>query len=36
VCDSSSTQRALDWAPSVTFSQGVKRTVDWYREAGWL
>jgi nucleoside-diphosphate-sugar epimerase len=36
VCDSSSTQRALDWAPSVTFSQGVQRTVDWYREAGWL
>jgi nucleoside-diphosphate-sugar epimerase len=36
VCDSSNTQRALDWAPSVTFSQGVKRTVDWYREAGWL
>ncbi|HEY4107200.1 MAG TPA: NAD(P)-dependent oxidoreductase [Polyangiaceae bacterium] len=36
VCDSSNTQRALDWTPSVTFSQGVKRTVDWYRQAGWL
>jgi nucleoside-diphosphate-sugar epimerase len=36
VCDSSNTQTALDWAPSVTFSQGVQRTVDWYREAGWL
>jgi nucleoside-diphosphate-sugar epimerase len=36
VCDSSSTQRELGWAPSVTFSQGVQRTVDWYREAGWL
>jgi nucleoside-diphosphate-sugar epimerase len=36
VCDSSSTQRELGWAPSMTFSQGVQRTVDWYREAGWL
>lgn len=36
VCDSSKTQRELGWAPSMTFSQGVKHTVDWYREAGWL
>ena len=36
VCDSASAQRELGWAPSVTFSQGVQRTVDWYREAGWL
>lgn len=36
VCDSSSTQRALDWTPSVSFSQGVKNTVDWYKQAGWL
>ena len=36
VCDSSKTQRELGWTPSVTFSEGVKRTVDWYREAGWL
>jgi nucleoside-diphosphate-sugar epimerase len=36
VCDSSNTQQALGWAPSVTFSDGVKRTVDWYRSAGWL
>jgi nucleoside-diphosphate-sugar epimerase len=36
VCDSSRAQKELGWAPSMTFSQGVKRTVDWYREAGWL
>jgi nucleoside-diphosphate-sugar epimerase len=36
VCDSTRTQAALGWAPSMTFSEGVKHTVDWYREAGWL
>jgi len=36
VCDGSKAQTELGLAPSVTFSQGVKQTVDWYRTAGWL
>ena len=36
VCDGSKAQRELGFTPSVTFSQGVKQTVDWYRTAGWL
>ena len=36
VCDGSKAQSELGFKPSVTFSQGVKQTVDWYRNAGWL
>lgn len=36
VCDGSKAQSGLGFTPSVTFSQGVKQTVDWYRQAGWL
>jgi nucleoside-diphosphate-sugar epimerase len=36
VIDGSKAQRELGFTPSVTFSQGVKQTVDWYRQAGWL
>ena len=36
VCDGSKAQTDLGFTPSVTFSQGVKKTVDWYRAAGWL
>ncbi len=29
--------RALGWAPQVTFSEGLARTVEWYRDhLGWL
>jgi dTDP-glucose 4,6-dehydratase len=30
--DSSKIQRELGWRPSVTFEQGLERTVRWYRE----
>ncbi|MEP7051629.1 MAG: NAD(P)-dependent oxidoreductase [Pseudomonadota bacterium] len=36
VCDGSKACADLGWAPTVSFSQGVKQTVDWYRNAGWL
>jgi len=36
VCDGESARRDLNWSPNVSFSQGVKQTVDWYRSAGWL
>ena len=30
--DSSKTMTQLDWAPSVTFEQGIEKTIDWYIE----
>jgi dTDP-glucose 4,6-dehydratase len=30
--DSSRIEEELDWKPSVTFEQGLSRTVDWYLE----
>lgn len=26
----------LRWRPAVGFAEGVRRTLDWYRAAGWL
>jgi dTDP-glucose 4,6-dehydratase len=35
--DSSKLQKELGWKPSVTFEEGLSRTVDWYLEnQGWL
>jgi dTDP-glucose 4,6-dehydratase len=28
--DASKARRDLDWQPSVTFEEGIERTVDWY------
>jgi nucleoside-diphosphate-sugar epimerase len=36
VCDSAHTRSSLGWEPQVPFSLGVQRTVDWYKQAGWL
>jgi nucleoside-diphosphate-sugar epimerase len=36
VCSSESTRRELAWEPRVTWSDGVRRAVNWYRENGWL
>ncbi len=35
--DSSKTMRELGWKPSVTFEQGIVKTIDWYRtNTAWL
>jgi dTDP-glucose 4,6-dehydratase len=35
--DASKIQRELGWAPSVTFEQGLEKTVDWYlANQAWL
>lgn len=36
VCDGTLAQSLLDWQPKVQFSEGVRLTADWYRQAGWL
>ena len=28
--DSSKLQKELGWVPSITFEQGLEKTVDWY------
>jgi dTDP-glucose 4,6-dehydratase len=32
---SSDRLRALGWSPAVAFSEGIERTVSWYRENEW-
>ncbi len=35
--DSSKIQRELGWAPKVSFEEGIRRTIDWYKSnTGWL
>lgn len=36
VCDGSETRRALGWEPQVPFAEGIRRTAEWYKQAGWL
>jgi len=36
VCESAKTRQDLEWAPEVTFDEGVRRTARWYQENGWL
>lgn len=33
--DASKARRELDWAPSVTFEEGLARTVRWYLDNEW-
>jgi dTDP-glucose 4,6-dehydratase len=33
--DATKVERELGWAPSVTFEEGIARTVDWYLQNGW-
>ena len=35
--DASRIKRELGWSPSVTFQEGIKKTLDWYEknEAWW-
>jgi len=35
--DASKLQRELGWVPSVTFEEGLEKTVDWYLDnQAWL
>ena len=35
--DASKINRELGWSPSVTFEEGLSKTIDWYLEnSGWM
>jgi nucleoside-diphosphate-sugar epimerase len=36
VCESTKTRADLRWNPEVSFTEGLRRTAQWYRENGWL
>jgi nucleoside-diphosphate-sugar epimerase len=36
VCEGSGARKELGWEPRTNWSEGVAKTVQWYREAGWL
>jgi nucleoside-diphosphate-sugar epimerase len=36
VCSSEATRKELGWEPKVSWSEGVPRAVEWYRQNGWL
>lgn len=36
VCDSSEARSELGWTPEVSWAEGTRRAVAWYREHGWL
>jgi nucleoside-diphosphate-sugar epimerase len=35
-CDPSSAEQALGWRTEVPLTEGLRRTAQWYRQAGWL
>jgi nucleoside-diphosphate-sugar epimerase len=36
ICESTDTKQDLDWQPKVDWSEGVRLTLRWYRDAHWL
>ncbi|GBD43537.1 3 beta-hydroxysteroid dehydrogenase/Delta 5--_4-isomerase [bacterium HR40] len=36
VCRERAGPASLAWRPAVGFAEGVRRTLDWYRAAGWV
>jgi len=36
ICDSSASQKILEWRPQIKLAQGIQSTAQWYLEHGWL
>jgi dihydroflavonol-4-reductase len=36
VCDPGRARRELGFCASTGLEEGLRRTLDWYKEAGWL
>jgi len=35
-CDISKAKKELDFHPKISLEEGIKRTIDWYRDNNWL
>ena len=36
ICDSSKARENLGFKPGITLENGIRMTIDWYQEQGWL
>jgi len=36
ICDSTDTQKVLNWKPKVKLDLGIRSTARWYQKQGWL
>lgn len=36
LCDASLTRSELEWEPEIGFQQGIRLTLQWYRQQGWI
>ncbi|MGL4293019.1 MAG: NAD-dependent epimerase/dehydratase family protein, partial [Bacteroidales bacterium] len=36
ICDITPLQEELDFEPAYSLSEGVKETIAWYKQNGWI
>jgi nucleoside-diphosphate-sugar epimerase len=36
ICSSAKIRTQLGWEPRLSLEEGIRRTADWYRQAGWV
>jgi len=36
ICDNTKIKQELGFKPKISFQEGIKQTVEWYQQAGWL
>ncbi len=36
ICDISKAEKELGYKPEISLEEGIKETIDWYREVNWL
>ena len=36
VCENTEHQQSGAWQPQTKFAEGFRKTVSWYKDAGWI